>query len=200
LERGLKPLSNRCLGIIININLTTNYQLLLNCNKVHRACAAPDKRVKQSFPLSNLGAQVFSWGLHPPHILRSTSRLRSILRRYLWGRIGGSPALTKVAFSAYLGSSLPALFFFHSGSRTQVYLGAPAGCPVSPDCRAETDVFGSNRSFKPARGDAVTQAVIGSCHFLALGVTCGLPRVGERRKFLKVQVIRQKYVTAKSSF
>jgi hypothetical protein len=38
LERGLKPLSNRCLGIIIKINLTTNYQLLLNRNKVHRAC------------------------------------------------------------------------------------------------------------------------------------------------------------------
>jgi hypothetical protein len=37
LERGLKPLSNRCLVIIIKINLTTNYQLLLNCNKVHRA-------------------------------------------------------------------------------------------------------------------------------------------------------------------
>jgi hypothetical protein len=35
----LKPLSNGCLGIIININLTTNYQLLLNCNKVHRADA-----------------------------------------------------------------------------------------------------------------------------------------------------------------
>jgi hypothetical protein len=34
----LKPLSNRCLGIIIKINLTTNYQLLLNRNKVHRAC------------------------------------------------------------------------------------------------------------------------------------------------------------------
>jgi hypothetical protein len=33
----LKPLSNRCLGIIIKINLTTNYQLLLNRNKVHRA-------------------------------------------------------------------------------------------------------------------------------------------------------------------
>jgi hypothetical protein len=33
----LKPLSNGCLGIIIKINLTTNYQLLLNCNKVHRA-------------------------------------------------------------------------------------------------------------------------------------------------------------------
>jgi hypothetical protein len=40
LERGLKPLSNGCLGIIIKINLTTNYQLLLNCNKVHRARAA----------------------------------------------------------------------------------------------------------------------------------------------------------------
>jgi hypothetical protein len=37
LERGLKPLPNGCLGIIIKINLTTNYQLLLNCNKVHRA-------------------------------------------------------------------------------------------------------------------------------------------------------------------
>jgi hypothetical protein len=32
----LKPLPNGCLGIIIKINLTTNYQLLLNCNKVHR--------------------------------------------------------------------------------------------------------------------------------------------------------------------
>jgi hypothetical protein len=40
LERVLKPLSNRCLGIIIKINLTTNYQLLLNRNKVHRADAA----------------------------------------------------------------------------------------------------------------------------------------------------------------
>jgi hypothetical protein len=40
LERGLKPLSNGCLGIIIKINLTTNYQLLLNCNKVHRALQA----------------------------------------------------------------------------------------------------------------------------------------------------------------
>jgi hypothetical protein len=39
----LKPLSNRCLGIIIKINLTTNYQLLLNCNKVHRARQARDK-------------------------------------------------------------------------------------------------------------------------------------------------------------
>jgi hypothetical protein len=37
LERGLKPLSNGCLGIIIKIILTTNYQLLLNSNKVHRA-------------------------------------------------------------------------------------------------------------------------------------------------------------------
>jgi hypothetical protein len=33
----LKPLPNGLLEIIININLTTNYQLLLNCNKVHRA-------------------------------------------------------------------------------------------------------------------------------------------------------------------
>jgi hypothetical protein len=37
LERGLKPLPNEILVIIIKINLTTNYQLLLNCNKVHRA-------------------------------------------------------------------------------------------------------------------------------------------------------------------
>jgi hypothetical protein len=40
LERGLKPLPNELLAIIIKINLTTNYQLLLNCNKVHRACMA----------------------------------------------------------------------------------------------------------------------------------------------------------------
>jgi hypothetical protein len=33
----LKPLPNDLLVIIIKINLTTNYQLLLNCNKVHRA-------------------------------------------------------------------------------------------------------------------------------------------------------------------
>jgi hypothetical protein len=33
----LKPLPNEVLAIIIKINLTTNYQLLLNCNKVHRA-------------------------------------------------------------------------------------------------------------------------------------------------------------------
>jgi hypothetical protein len=37
-ERGLKPLPNEFRVIIIKINLTTNYQLLLNCNKVHRAC------------------------------------------------------------------------------------------------------------------------------------------------------------------
>jgi hypothetical protein len=37
LERGLKPLPNELLVIIININLITIYQLLLNCNKVHRA-------------------------------------------------------------------------------------------------------------------------------------------------------------------
>jgi hypothetical protein len=37
LERGLKPLPNDLLVIIIKINLTTNYQLLLNRNKVHRA-------------------------------------------------------------------------------------------------------------------------------------------------------------------
>jgi hypothetical protein len=33
----LKPLPNELLALIIKINLTTNYQLLLNCNKVHRA-------------------------------------------------------------------------------------------------------------------------------------------------------------------
>jgi hypothetical protein len=36
-ERGLRPLPNEFRVIIIKINLTTNYQLLLNCNKVHRA-------------------------------------------------------------------------------------------------------------------------------------------------------------------
>jgi hypothetical protein len=44
LERGLKPLPDGCLGIIIKINLTTNYQLLLNCNKVHRADSDVCKR------------------------------------------------------------------------------------------------------------------------------------------------------------
>jgi hypothetical protein len=39
LERGLKPLPNDLLVIIIKIILTTNYQLLLNCSKVHRACS-----------------------------------------------------------------------------------------------------------------------------------------------------------------
>jgi hypothetical protein len=33
----LKPLPNELLALIIKINLTTNYQLLLNCKKVHRA-------------------------------------------------------------------------------------------------------------------------------------------------------------------
>jgi hypothetical protein len=37
LERGLKPLPNEFRVNIIKINSTTNYQLLLNCNKVHRA-------------------------------------------------------------------------------------------------------------------------------------------------------------------
>jgi hypothetical protein len=36
-ERGLKPLPNEFSVIIIKTNLTTNYQLLPNCNKVHRA-------------------------------------------------------------------------------------------------------------------------------------------------------------------
>jgi hypothetical protein len=53
LERVLKPLSNGCLGIIIKINLTTNYQLLLNCNKVHRAdtehkCTTGDSMLHKS--------------------------------------------------------------------------------------------------------------------------------------------------------
>jgi hypothetical protein len=34
---GLKPLPNEFSVIIIKNNLTTSYQLLLNCNKVHRA-------------------------------------------------------------------------------------------------------------------------------------------------------------------
>jgi hypothetical protein len=51
LERGLKPLPNGCLGIIIKINLTTNYQLLLNCNKVHRADVAPPGRTKNDLRL-----------------------------------------------------------------------------------------------------------------------------------------------------
>jgi hypothetical protein len=37
LERGLKPLPNELLVIIIKINLIKNYQLLRNCNKVHMA-------------------------------------------------------------------------------------------------------------------------------------------------------------------
>jgi hypothetical protein len=61
LERGLKPLSNRCLGIIIKINLTTNYQLLLNCNKVHRALSpqlshqhTTTERITSSWHLENM--------------------------------------------------------------------------------------------------------------------------------------------------
>jgi hypothetical protein len=42
----LKPLPNDVLAIIIKINLTTNYQLLLNCNKVHRA-QTTKRRTKQ---------------------------------------------------------------------------------------------------------------------------------------------------------
>jgi hypothetical protein len=38
-ERGLKPLPNEYYPNYHNINLTTNYQLLLNCKKVHRAVA-----------------------------------------------------------------------------------------------------------------------------------------------------------------
>jgi hypothetical protein len=44
----LKPLPDGCLGIIIKINLTTNYQLLLNCNKVHRACINQRTEQKKS--------------------------------------------------------------------------------------------------------------------------------------------------------
>jgi hypothetical protein len=36
-ERGLKPLPNDFRVNIIEINLTLNYQLLLNCYKVHRS-------------------------------------------------------------------------------------------------------------------------------------------------------------------
>jgi hypothetical protein len=38
-ERGLKPLPNEYYRNYHNINLTTKYQLLLKCNKVHRACS-----------------------------------------------------------------------------------------------------------------------------------------------------------------
>jgi hypothetical protein len=34
-------------------------------------------RVKNAFPLSNLGAQVFPWGLQPPQIFRLVSKLRT---------------------------------------------------------------------------------------------------------------------------
>jgi hypothetical protein len=43
LERGLKPLPNEFQRNYHNINLTTNYQLLLNCNKVHRAVQSVDE-------------------------------------------------------------------------------------------------------------------------------------------------------------
>jgi hypothetical protein len=48
-ERGLKPLPNEFSVIIIKNNLTTNYKLLLNCNKVHRASSVahvfPDMKI-----------------------------------------------------------------------------------------------------------------------------------------------------------
>jgi hypothetical protein len=50
----LKPLSNGCLGIIIKINLTTNYQLLLNCYKVHRAMHAGIKTNRRSWLCNKL--------------------------------------------------------------------------------------------------------------------------------------------------
>jgi hypothetical protein len=43
----LKPLPNELLALIIKINLTTNYQLLLNCNKVHRATSTGQKKGSQ---------------------------------------------------------------------------------------------------------------------------------------------------------
>jgi hypothetical protein len=43
----LKPLPNEVLAIIIKINLTTNYQLLLNCNKVHRALLKSEMSLTQ---------------------------------------------------------------------------------------------------------------------------------------------------------
>jgi hypothetical protein len=43
-ERGMKPLPNKYEPNYHNINLTTNYQLLLNCNKVHRAWPAVTSR------------------------------------------------------------------------------------------------------------------------------------------------------------
>jgi hypothetical protein len=46
-ERGLKPLPNELRVIIIKINLTTNYQILLNCNKVHRAHQPSNKGHKR---------------------------------------------------------------------------------------------------------------------------------------------------------
>jgi hypothetical protein len=48
LERGLKPLPNELLVIIIKINLTMNYQILLNCNKVHRAALVTAAKFSQT--------------------------------------------------------------------------------------------------------------------------------------------------------
>jgi hypothetical protein len=48
LERGLKPLPNELLDLIIKIILTTNY-LLLNCNKVHRADTDQDHGISTQY-------------------------------------------------------------------------------------------------------------------------------------------------------
>jgi pyruvate formate-lyase activating enzyme-like uncharacterized protein len=61
IERGLKPLPNEFSVIIIKINLTTNYQLLLNCNKVHRAepnRKRLDKREHESDSINKLFASL----------------------------------------------------------------------------------------------------------------------------------------------
>jgi hypothetical protein len=46
---------------------------------------SPDKRVKLSSPLSNLGEQVFSWSLQSPQIMQFTSRILSLLHMYMGG-------------------------------------------------------------------------------------------------------------------
>jgi hypothetical protein len=60
LERGLKPLPNDLLVIIIKINLTTNYQLLLNCNKVHRATPTLKWPLRIGAPRSTSDNSTFS--------------------------------------------------------------------------------------------------------------------------------------------
>jgi hypothetical protein len=74
------------------------------------------KRVKQSFPLSNMGARVLSWCLQPPQILCLISNHQSPLGRYLGV---GLLLLSKLHGQFYSGYSLslspslsPTLFFF----------------------------------------------------------------------------------------